>query len=119
MFAMSRISNACYSPEHEEGDEQRVVASSLVSLNRRKQRAQGITHHRLKGTIPSCQDTKRVAYRMDAFIMVKEEINTWVLTIYIGKLEIPVEKSNVLRHSVGSFRKSELWFGVVQFFYSC
>ena len=48
MFAMSRISNGCYSPEHEEGDEQRVVASSLVSLNRRKQRAQGITHHRLR-----------------------------------------------------------------------
>ena len=30
---------------------------------------------------------------MDAFIMVKEENNTWVLTIYIGKPEIPVEKS--------------------------
>ena len=52
MFAMSRISNGCYSPEHEEGDEQRVVASSLVSLNRRKQRAQGITHHRLRVQYP-------------------------------------------------------------------
>ena len=74
------------------------------------QKTESEGHHasQIKGTIPSCQDTKRVAYRMDAFIMVKEEINTWVLTIYIGKLEIPVEKSNVLRHSVGSFRKSEL-----------
>jgi len=44
---------------------------------------------------------------MDAFI-VEEENNTWVLTIYIGKPEIPVEKSNVLRHSVESFRKYEL-----------
>ena len=52
MFAMSRISNGCYSPEHEEGDEQRVVASSLMSLNRRKQRAKGITHHRLRVQYP-------------------------------------------------------------------
>ena len=52
MFAMSRISNGCYSPEHEGGDEQRVVASSLVSLNRRKQRAKDITHHRLRVQYP-------------------------------------------------------------------
>ena len=52
MFAMSHLSKGCYSSEHEEGDQQRVFTSSLVSLNRRKQRAQGITHHRLRVQYP-------------------------------------------------------------------